>query len=228
MVIKSPQRTITTEGSLSINGSPIEGVCSTQYLGVSIDCNLTWKPHIDKITKLVSRKVGIISQIRHYVPRSILILLYNSLILPQISYCLEIWGNTYYSLLKPIFHLQKKVVRLITFSDIHAHTAPLFQKLKILDVYKLCKLQTCLFVFDLKNNRFAHTIHHYLDPIPHNYPTRLAMTDSFYIPKMNLTVCQKTLKFTATNHWNTLPSTIKNEPNRHTFKSKLKNALLIQ
>ena len=226
MTITTPRKHLTIEGGLGSHDSQIEGVTSINYLGISIDQYLNWKPHIEQIRKLIAPKVGVISQIRHHVPKSILLLIYNSLILPHISYCLEIWGNTYPTLLEPILLLQKKVVRLISFADYHAHTAPLFKTLGILNIHQLCKYKICLFVFDLNDNRYAHDITHYLSPLPHQYSTRLASGENYYIPKMNLTLCQHTLKYAATKHWNSLPDPIKIIKNRTTFKNTLKHHIL--
>ena len=109
MILKTPQKSLHLEGHICIGNTPIEGVLSATYLGVSIDPTLTWKSHIEKVRNTISPKVGIISRLRHDVPKSILILLYNSLILPHLSYCVEIWGNTYPTALDQLFRLQKKI-----------------------------------------------------------------------------------------------------------------------
>ena len=226
MVIKSARRQVNTEGILHVSGQTIERVFSVTYLGLSFDHDLKWKSQVQKVTNTIAPLVGIISKIRHYVPRYILLLMYNTLILPHVNYCIEIWGNTYPSHLEPILLLQKKIVRFITFSDFHAPSAPLFQHLRILDVYNLCKFHTCIFIFDLLNDRFAHDINQYLDQIPHSYPTRFATHGNFHVPKVNLTQNKYSIKYAATSHWNSLPSHIKNITNRHLFKQTLKTYLL--
>ena len=41
---------------------------NVKFLGVLIDKNLTWRPHIDHIASKISKIVGIIARLRHYVP----------------------------------------------------------------------------------------------------------------------------------------------------------------
>jgi len=226
MIFKTPQKQIVIDGYLNLDGSPIEGVCAATYLGVTIDPSLTWKSHIDKIKKVISPKVGIISRIRHYVPRSILILLYNTLILPHLTYCVEIWGNAYPTLLSPLLRLQKRIVRLITFSEFYAHSAPLFRQLGILELNNLCKLHSCLFIFDLKHKHLAHDISHYFDQQLHRYPTKASSDGNLSIPKTNLSITQHNIKFSTVKHWNSLPAYLKNTHNRTHFKSTLKRYLL--
>ena len=64
----------------------LERVESTKFLGIIIDENLTWKKHIDVISKTISRNVGMLTKMKHYVPGYILYSLYCTLVLPYINY----------------------------------------------------------------------------------------------------------------------------------------------
>ena len=43
-----------------------------KYIGVLAHKNLTWKYHIDAITAKISKTIGLISKLRHSIPRHIL------------------------------------------------------------------------------------------------------------------------------------------------------------
>ncbi len=47
-------------------------VHKTKFLGVTIDENLTWKKHIDNISKNISKGVGIINKLKLFVPEHVL------------------------------------------------------------------------------------------------------------------------------------------------------------
>ena len=87
-----------------------------RYAGLIFDSNLNWKPFLHELTKKISRGIGVLSKIRYYVNRNILLQLYYSLIYPFLTYGLSIWGNTYNSTLRPLTILQKRAIRTITFS----------------------------------------------------------------------------------------------------------------
>ena len=79
---------------------PVTNTCANlemkdyvKYLGLMIDSNLSWKYHIEAICHKISKSVGIIAKIRHYVPRRVLLSIYNSLIVPYITYGVCAWGN---------------------------------------------------------------------------------------------------------------------------------------
>ena len=73
---------------------PLERVNTTKFLAIIIDENLTWKSHIDAISKTISRNIGMLSKMKHYVPGYILYSLYCTRVLPYINYGILIWGNT--------------------------------------------------------------------------------------------------------------------------------------
>ena len=55
-----------------------------KYLGILIDNNLSWKHHIDHIDHIVikiSRTIGLLSELRHVVPKHTLINIYIDLLL---------------------------------------------------------------------------------------------------------------------------------------------------
>ena len=97
-----------------------------KYLGILIDNNLSWKHHIDHIVIKISRAIGLISKLRHFVPKHTLINIYRSLIAPYLSYGLMVWGQACKSYLDKLLKLQKRVLPFIYFSDHNQHAIPLF------------------------------------------------------------------------------------------------------
>ena len=69
-----------------------------KYLGLIIDCHLNCKMH--EVSKKISRGIGILSKIRHFVTNDILTLLYFLLVYPFLTYSLITCGNTYSTTLK--------------------------------------------------------------------------------------------------------------------------------
>ena len=78
--------------------------------------------------------MGILLRARKIMCGQTLITLYNALIKPHFIYCITIWGNTLKKYLNKVHLIQKKVIRIITFSEFSEHTAPLLEKLGILNI----------------------------------------------------------------------------------------------
>ena len=66
---------------------------------------------------------------RSYLTKSSLRILYFSYIYPYLIYCIEIWAISPQSHLRPLLLLQKKIVKIMTFSTYYAHTDLLFKDL---------------------------------------------------------------------------------------------------
>ena len=129
-----------------------------KYLGVMIDDDLKFKSHIAKLTGICSRVLGILYRSSYYLTKSLLLLLYNALILPYLSYCTVIWGSNYETTMKPLIILQKRAVRLISGSRPLSHTSNLFRNLKILKITDLVKYQILLIMHDFLFERLPQLL----------------------------------------------------------------------
>ena len=89
-------------------------ICKTyNLLGIILDTKLDFKQHIISIQIKLSKIIYMLKKLSIILPKKILYLLYNSLFLPHVLYCLELWGNVYFSNIYEIELLQKKVIRII-------------------------------------------------------------------------------------------------------------------
>ena len=59
--------------TIQINNNDIEQVDSFNFLGLTLDQHITWKPHIDKISIKLSRVSGVLKKTQRYFPHQILI-----------------------------------------------------------------------------------------------------------------------------------------------------------
>ena len=62
-----------------------------KYLGMIADDKLTWSQHVDYISSEITRNIGILTHIRHFIPKQSLLLLYHTLIEPYFKYCSIVW-----------------------------------------------------------------------------------------------------------------------------------------
>ena len=64
-----------------------------KYSGILIDKNLSWKIHIDNVATKLSKTVGLIAKLRHFVPQHTLLNIYRALILPYVSLWFDSLGK---------------------------------------------------------------------------------------------------------------------------------------
>ena len=140
-------------------------------------------------------------------------------------YGLEVWGNTYPTYLNDIFVIQKKMVRIMTFSDYRANSTPLFKKLGILDIFKQHKFQLAVFVHDALNHRLPAIFNDFFLPIQHMYRTRQNLRNNLATPKIRHKAGEFTVKYAATKVWNDIPNNIREISSRYRFKLEYKKYL---
>ena len=100
--------------------------------------------------------------------------------------------------------MQKKAIRLITFSDFDAHTSPLFSQLKLLKLQDHIKLQTRNFMHQFFNGKLPKIF----DSIfiktsdTHNVNTRFATRSTFYVPKIRTKYGKFNIRYNGPILWN--------------------------
>ena len=129
MLIGSRQRlsTVTVSPTLAINDFRVTQVATAKSLGVTIDDNLDWGSHMEKIVKKVSSGIGAIKRVRHLVPQATLQLIYQALIHPHFNYF--VWGNCGITLRNKLQKLQNRAARVLKFSDYDEDADYLFELL---------------------------------------------------------------------------------------------------
>ena len=137
MIFRKRREKVLSSKELIMNGTKIDITCKTKFLGVMIDENLTFAPHLIYLKGKISRSLGILYKCRKYFDSDVLLTLYNSFIYPYFTYCISIWGNTYQTYLDPLIKLQKRAIRIIGGVDRRSHTSPLMQKYRLLPLRKI-------------------------------------------------------------------------------------------
>ena len=130
VLFRPSQKKIESSIRPCINHTLLKEKNSIEYLGVVLDSHFKWDKQVNSISKKIKRSIGILSKLRYYLGLDVLINLYFSFIYPFLTYSLIVWGNTYPTTTKPLFTLQKRAVRTITFSRFDEHSSPLCKKNK--------------------------------------------------------------------------------------------------
>jgi len=107
---------------LHLNGNIIKQVSSVKFLGVTIDENLTWLPHIENLKKKLACSQGVLYRIKDSVPKQLYKTLYHSLFESHLSYGISVWGAQSHTVLHELFTLQKHCIRTLFGSSSSKHS----------------------------------------------------------------------------------------------------------
>ena len=95
--------------NLIINGLTLENVSKQRVLGVLIDNKQTWQSQIDYVCKELNKKIALFKRISFYLTTEIILMFYNSYILPILDYCCIIWGESKRHYVNKVSVLQKRI-----------------------------------------------------------------------------------------------------------------------
>ena len=87
-----------------------------------------------KETKL-PKNVSVKKRVNHVLTSSALYSLYCTLVMPYLTYCYEVWGNSYKTRIQSLFILQKRAIIICLNTNYKCHTKPLCYQLRSLKVF---------------------------------------------------------------------------------------------
>ena len=169
-----------------------------------IDNNITWIPHITYVKNEVSNGIGILFKARNYRKRNTLINMYHSYIYPYLIYCIEAWGNSTNCHMEKLYLTQKKVARMISFSNYNTLSKDIFKQLNILPLNKLIVNRIGIMMYKYANNLLPLAIKDLFTTNSgvHNYTTR--QKHLLHINKSNINIYSKSFGNTSARIWNAM------------------------
>ena len=87
---------------INVNRNRIERTVTCKYLGAIVDEKLTWKEHCKQMCSIISKYVGLMYKVKHYVNNHALRMLYHSLINSRAQHGMIAWGKAASCHLQPI------------------------------------------------------------------------------------------------------------------------------
>ena len=150
-----------------------------------------------------------------------------SLIYSYLNYCNLIWGSAEIGVIKPLFILQKKVIRIVNRSHYLDHTSPIFKSLETLTIYQIYESNCVLFAFKCLNcNMFPYYRNYISQNLDvHTYNTR--NNNNYRVNVIaRLRVIQRSYLHNGIYLWNSLNNSKTDHHSILIFKKKIKSYLL--
>ena len=201
---------------------------SAKFLGIDVDDKLTWSTHIKNIEKKISSAIFIIRNIRYKINQTTALRLYDTLILPHLTYCNSIWGNTSKTHLLNLNRMQKRALRLCSNNKSLSKTDILTFHNK-LSISNLNKLQSLLIVY--KSIYLPSTLPTAISSLfkssaqVHQINTRSGEGNCLFQEFARLNIRKYSLRIQGPILWNRLPLSLRVLNSIAQFKINLKSHL---
>lgn len=231
LLIRPKSRNPNYNFTINIKGIEIKQSHSAKYLGIIIDENLDWKPHIQYLHKKLSHTVGIIAKMRYYLNNQNLIGLYYAFFYSHALYGILGWGSAAKTTLKPLQILQNKVLRIInntSWKD-YVKNNVLYKKYKVLkfdDIYKF-ELGKFMYLYHIKD--LPEIFESYFLPLDqtHNHNTRNKSNNNYFLKSIRTNAGKNAIKYCGVQLWLNIPALLKSY-SYYRFKKEYTKLLLDQ
>ena len=214
IIFRHPNKKINYDLKVKIDGKKLLPSEYVKYLGVLIDQHLNWSNHIDIIAGKLSRSVGMLSKVRHYVNEPTLRMIYYGIFSSTLTYAAQIWGQIQSKHVNRVIKLQDKAIRIINFANNYQSRNPLYLKSNILKFSDNIRLQNFLYVYDsIKGNlpsilnynfKFLHDRYDVYDQITRSS----SLLNQVDLPNARTQVYGKmSVNYQSASYWNTIINT---------------------
>ena len=201
VLLKPRNKKITKQLHFRVRGQKTKQSSQVRYLGVILQDDMQWITHITNLEKKLSRSIGLLSKIRHYVPMHLLGTIYYSIFNSHLIYACEIWGQNQNSLrFTKVTKLQNKALKVINFQSSDSPTGPLYQRNKVLRIADFISYKNALFVRNILKKENPQVFHEMFIMLNqnHTYNTRAATYHFLDISQVKTThFGQYSVKFQA-------------------------------
>ena len=200
--------------------TPIRIVESTKFLGIHYDQQLNFKHHINYLKGKLSKLAGMFHSLKTYIPTHIMKMIYHAQVNSILNYNTPIWCCNYETNTKPLYLLQKRIIRSVSKSDFLAHSNPLFKKLDLIKLSDINKLYMGAQYFKHPEKYIRPQLHQ------HERNTRLIQNRSLRTPRHFLSKVAKSFLIQGPKNYNSIPQNIKNAKSLTSFKNQFKKHLV--
>ena len=157
---------------------------------MTVQSDLLRKMHLTSLEKKLSRSIGLVSKIRHYIPKFLLKTIYYLIFNSHLIYGCEVWGQIQNNVLvHRLQKLQEKGVCLINFETNTNVVGWLLKDSNILKLIDFIKYKYALFIRNSlrKENILIFNEFYTLFNQDHVYSTRGSTSQMLIVPQIQTT-----------------------------------------
>ena len=228
IVFQKPGSKIDWNWNIRLNGYKLSLSDQIKYLGIYLDKYLNGHYHSNLVMQKLARALGMLSKVRHYVNKTELKDIYHAIFESHLRYGCQVWYQSNFKKIRDkIEILQKKALRIMSFSDLREPSSPLFKKWKILKIKDIVNTQNCVLVHSFLKGKLPKSFENFFQKCSeiHINPTRLSSSESLYMkPFKSVKYGMNSITNLCIRSWNTLTE-ILDKPSTHPI-SKVKQVML--
>uniref|UniRef100_A0A3B3BZN4 Reverse transcriptase domain-containing protein n=1 Tax=Oryzias melastigma TaxID=30732 RepID=A0A3B3BZN4_ORYME len=211
---------------IEINGEKIEIVSHFKYLGLTIDSQLSFKTHIEKLCKKIKFNLLNYRSIRNEMSLEAAKMFLHSMIFSHFNDCITSWSQAGQSVKKPLEVLYKQAVKVLDKKPRHYHHCAVFKKHSLLNWDNLHKFMDIRLMFKVLHNLAPDPLSVFVNRRKDSERvTRGSVRGDCLIPLRRSAFSQSAWSVRSAAEWNSVPEEIRQSTTCKDFTKKLKKYL---
>ena len=215
--------------SLRLSDAPVTQCNCIKILGVTLSDDLKWNTHSKHVRSCVNGMVGVLQRFGPSLNMDARLKIFNTFILPRITYCLPVWGNGSATVASGLSRTLLRSARFVSNNPSAELNKATFLSTGILSFPELVftKNVTCLFKL-LQYQSYPMYLCSELLKSSISQSTRSSEGRKFYTMIHKRQSDEHCFQCQAIRHWNSLPASITSLTNLGSFKNLLSKHILSQ
>ena len=209
---------------LNINKYCIKQVSEFKYLGIIFDNQLKWQNHIEHLCIKLSKAAGMIYKLKNVAPKSVVKLVYYSIVDTHLRYGITTYGSARSSTLDRLNSIHDRIIKYM--KNRNESISQGFFSLEILDIQSLYKYELIKLIFKMRNGVTPNAFKNFIHRTNHRFGTRSRNLGDYVLPHPNTERDKSSIKYQGAICWNSLPPHLKKCTNKIKFLQLLKSHLL--
>ena len=192
----------------SYDDTPLELVENAKYLGMFINCDISWDFHVRRLCQSTYYHISLLWRLRLIFPMNPLSQVYKSYIQPRLDYGITLYGCSTQKNIDLVQRVQNHAARLImgNFDYINCRGIDLVKHLDLYTVRERRDYFLTTLMFKAIHGIASHYLTDHIDMHfdIHGYNTREAGSMNFYFPAVHKEISRNSFLYSAGKLWNEL------------------------
>ena len=212
------------EESLPFEDTSVEIVDQFKYLGLILDCKLTFSKHVEYVCKKVYPKLRTLGRIRQYISTNLAIYMYKSLINPIFAFNDHVYDAMSKKDTAKLQVMQNNCLRTCLQCDRLTSRETLYTTTGVPKLESQRQLSTATTVYQGLNQNSTPFINNLFEKLvdTRGRVTRSVIRDELIVPHCKLETCKKNIRVRGPVLYNTIPMEIREQATCKRFKHNLK------
>ncbi len=201
--------------TVSLNGDPIENVESFKYLGMTVDNQLTFHHHIDKVIDKTSTKLGLLYKTRWLFDENTALMLYKALIIPHFDFGSIIYEVCPQYQLHRLQVVQNAALRLVLLEEMTCAIYDMHERLNMDTLATRRAKAMVKMTYNVLHDKSPAYLYDMLVPVSHgNRHTRATESGELAVPRTKTKYGTYAYSFRGPLQWNLTDISLKAAVNK--------------